>query len=78
MAPVAGDILFADTNVLLTATDESRPQHRSAGRLLSEAGARGLHLAARRPDSAGVFGSGDAARGRERPGACKCATRRQT
>ena len=46
MAPVAGDILFADTNVLLTATDESRPQHRSAGRLLSEAGARGLHLAA--------------------------------
>lgn len=30
MAPAAGDILFVDTNVLLTATDESRPHHRSA------------------------------------------------
>ena len=46
MAPVAGDILFVDTNVLLTATDESRPQHRDAGRLLGEAGRHGLHLAA--------------------------------
>ena len=25
MAPMTGDILFVDTNVLLTATDESRP-----------------------------------------------------
>ena len=46
MALTAGDILFVDTNVLLTATDESRPQHRDAGRLLSESGHRGLHLAA--------------------------------
>ena len=30
MAPAAGDILFVDTNVSLTATDESRRQHRSA------------------------------------------------
>lgn len=46
MAPTAGDILFVDTNVLLTATDESRPQHRDARRLLGESGLRGLHLAA--------------------------------
>ena len=36
MALAAGDILFVDTNVLLTATGESRPQHRDAGRLLGE------------------------------------------
>ena len=46
MAPTAGDILFVDTNVLLIATDESRLQHRDAGRLLNESGRRGLHLAA--------------------------------
>ena len=46
MAPAAGDILFVDTNVLLTATDESRRHHRDAGRLLGESGTRGLHLAA--------------------------------
>ena len=46
MAPAAGDILFVDTNVLLTATDESRPHHRDAGRLLGESGLHGLHLAA--------------------------------
>ena len=46
MVPAAGDILFVDTNVLLTATDESRPQHRDAGRLLGEASRHGLHLAA--------------------------------
>ena len=46
MAPAAGDILFVDTNVLLTATDESRPHHRDAGRLLGESGTRGIHLAA--------------------------------
>ena len=46
MAPAAGDILFVDTNVLLTATDESRSQHRDAGRLLGESGVHGLHLAA--------------------------------
>ena len=35
-----------DTNVLLTATDESRLQHQDAGRLLNKSGHRGLHLAA--------------------------------
>ncbi len=46
MAPTAGEVLFVDTNVLLTATDELRPQHHEAQRLLSESGARGVHLAA--------------------------------
>ena len=46
MAPTAGDILFVDTDVLLTATDESRPQYRDVGRLLGESGRHGLHLAA--------------------------------
>ena len=46
MAPAAGDILFVDTNVLLTATDESRPHHRDAGRLLGESSLHGWHLAA--------------------------------
>ena len=46
MVPVAGDILFVDTNVLLTTTDESRPQHGDAGRLLNEPGHHGLHLTA--------------------------------
>ena len=46
MAPTTGDILFVDTNVLLTATDESRPHHLDAGRLLGESGLHGLHLAA--------------------------------
>ncbi len=45
MAPTVGDVLFLDTNVLLTATDSSRPEHRDAMRLLNEAGGRGLHLA---------------------------------
>ena len=46
MTPTAGDVLFVDTNVLLTATDASRPQHRDAERLFSESGLRGLHLVA--------------------------------
>ena len=46
MAPTAGEVLFVDTSVLLTATDELRPQHREAQHLLSESGARGVHLAA--------------------------------
>jgi len=46
MAPTVGDILFVDTNVLLTATDESRPQHQDAIRLLAESGSSGTHLAA--------------------------------
>lgn len=46
MALPAGEILFVDTNVLLTATDESRSKHREAQRLLAGSGHRGLHLAA--------------------------------
>ena len=46
MAPTAGEILFLDTNVLLTATDELRAQHREAQGLITESGARGIHLAA--------------------------------
>ena len=46
MAPMAGEVLFVDTNVLLSATDESRTHHRAACRLIGESGARGLHLAA--------------------------------
>lgn len=45
MTPTAGDILFVDTNVLLTATDDSRPRHRDAIRLFNEAEAQGVHLA---------------------------------
>ena len=45
MAPTVGDVLFLDTNVLLTATDSSRTEHGEAIRLLNEAGGRGLHLA---------------------------------
>ena len=41
----AGDILFVDTNVFLTATDASRPRHRDAMRLFDEAYAQGVHLA---------------------------------
>lgn len=45
MAPKVGDLVFVDTNVLLTATDESRPHHTAARRLITESGAAGLHLA---------------------------------
>ena len=41
-----GDTLFVDTNVLLTATDESRPLHREATRLLTGEVIQGLSLAA--------------------------------
>lgn len=46
MALSAGEILFVDTNVLLTATDESRLRHQEAQRLLTESRHDGLHLAA--------------------------------
>lgn len=46
MATTDGEVLFVDTNVLLSATDESRPSHRDACRLIAESGRRGLHLAA--------------------------------
>ena len=45
MTPAPGDILFVDTNVLLTATDASRPRHRDAIRLFNEADRHGIHLA---------------------------------
>ncbi|MYE11266.1 MAG: type II toxin-antitoxin system VapC family toxin [Gammaproteobacteria bacterium] len=45
MVPKAGDRLFIDTNVLLTATDESRPNHEMARRLITESDDNGLHLA---------------------------------
>ena len=43
--PKVGDVVFVDTNVLLTATDVSRPHHESARRLIAESAGRGLHLA---------------------------------
>jgi predicted nucleic acid-binding protein len=39
-----GEVLFLDTSVLLTATDESRPQHAAAGRVLTSAVRAGVHL----------------------------------
>jgi len=39
-----GDVLFLDTNVLLTATDESRLQHSAARRAISEANMNGIHF----------------------------------
>jgi predicted nucleic acid-binding protein len=44
MEILVGDILFVDTNVLLTATDESRPDHLHARKLFAIAGRRGFHL----------------------------------
>ena len=38
------DLVFVDTNILLTATDESRPNHEAARQLIAESGSRGLHL----------------------------------
>ena len=46
MAKMVGEVLFLHTNILLTATERSRPLHRSAIRLLEEADIRGFHLAA--------------------------------
>ena len=43
---MVGEVVFVDTNVLLSATDESRAHHREALRLIAESGARGVHLAA--------------------------------
>jgi predicted nucleic acid-binding protein len=40
-----GDVLFVDTNVLLTATDELREHHRDAQHILTGAAGRGVHLA---------------------------------
>ena len=46
MGMMAANIHFLDTNVLLTATDASRPHHREAIRMLSNSGSRSLRLAA--------------------------------
>ncbi len=45
MVPKVGELVFLDTNILLTATDESRPGHEVAHRLIAESASRGLHLA---------------------------------
>jgi len=45
MTPTAGEILFIDTNVLLTATDRSRNHHVTARNLLTEAAKGTFHLA---------------------------------
>ena len=41
----AGEVVFADTNVLLCATDRSREHHEEARRLIRGAGPSGYHLA---------------------------------
>lgn len=46
MARMAGEILFVDTNVLLSATDTLRQRHRDACRLFAESASWGIHLAA--------------------------------
>lgn len=45
MDAMVGEILFLDTNVLLTATDVLRPLHLEAQRIFSKAGQQGFHLA---------------------------------
>lgn len=45
MEPKAGDIVFVDTNVLLTATDRRRNQHQEAQSVIAGAGSAGIHLA---------------------------------
>ncbi len=44
MAPAVAETLFVDTNILLTATDESRPLHDEAARFLAGSGPRGRPL----------------------------------
>ena len=43
---MVGEVVFVDTNVLLSATDESRSHHQEACRVIAESGTRGVHLAA--------------------------------
>ena len=45
MDAMVGEILFIDTNVLLTATDVLRPSHQEAQRIFSKASQQGFHLA---------------------------------
>ena len=63
MAPMVGEVVFVDTNVLLSATDESRSHHREACRLIAESRRAGSLPGSERADSARVSGGGDAARG---------------
>ena len=42
---MVGEILFLDTNVLLTATDVLRPLHLEAQRIFSKTGQQGFHIA---------------------------------
>lgn len=44
MALTAGDILFADTNIFLIATDRGRRGHQEAGILIAKAHRAGIHL----------------------------------
>ena len=46
MTTMVGEILFSVTNILLTATDPSRPLHRLVIQLLEEVAVRGFHLTA--------------------------------
>jgi predicted nucleic acid-binding protein len=46
MAPKAGDLVFLDTNILLTATDSSRKNHRPAKAVFTKALDSGVHLCA--------------------------------
>lgn len=45
MDAMVGEILFVDTNVLLTATDVLRPSYLQAQRIFSKAGQQGFHPA---------------------------------
>ncbi len=44
MEITVGEILFLDTNILLIATDESRPYHRFAKRIIATHNRSGIHL----------------------------------
>jgi len=44
MEITVGEILFLDTNILLIATDESRPHHRLARRIITAHNRSGIHL----------------------------------
>ena len=61
MAPTVGEVVFVDTNVLVSATDESRSQHRDAYRLIAESGPARAALGSERTDSARIPGGGDPA-----------------
>ncbi|MBN1670499.1 MAG: PIN domain-containing protein [Kiritimatiellae bacterium] len=45
MDPTEGDIVWVDTNVLLTATDRHRAGHRDAQRVIAGIARSGIHLA---------------------------------